>query len=959
MSREANRSLPHDYIESQIGASQFSYLHYDFSSWLFGEPRLPRFDIRPSIIIRSECELLAVSAPRFAVRASYADGSFLNLRRLAFLKATVGDWVAPEADAKSPRYSSRHDSGTPSQFLDDIMERPGSCIADSLLVPPRRLDGYHMLTCGLFKAYGEILNDATRRGVPYMRHIAFGGGMCAQAACFMSTCLLDEYANAVHGTAEITFLSQSHRPSEQRPPQSMSLLLSGMTFREIETYFEQVGLLGRQQARPPITHLFRPNTGTDDWTAISERLLATVIRSYVLSGMPVLVPVDLGLWRSGIQGDGVPSALHAATGDVYQKRSDNKPRNHVVVVVGAHRGDRARFVCNDPATYPFLEVNSRQLYAFREFETAPSNTSGSSVNGITYEASTLDEIPRLGIAKVVPVTPKDVSFPLWDLPPRGKSDLSSPAYGVLSCFAVGTKVLGNHRLGEIICSLNNPEDFGEFRLVRSAAATARGSLEAFHIDSESAIGILQSQFDRWPNWLWLQHVRLTGNSEAIIAWNACSTPFCMPQGKIDKNSITSRIAFAMQTGDGVSWTLAFESPPNSAGSRPSLDAKRETIQSVTNVPIPGLKTALISSFACDNSRSVLRKWPDGIQFAEWYMLAQPDIELLRRRNPTNGRTAMEFMGECWNNPQAVANVARYIAHRIEVRQAGIRVVAMATFLPTISMSEKDERAKVAQRAICFVQRVAQYLAKHFNQRPAVIEIVSGSCINGICPGRSNEFSHVPDRVRPNEHVFLASLMSDDQAVQNLVRNIELSYHLLSDAERDAVIPLAIELEPGPLFVCRNRESLIAICEELKRSQVSHCVGMNLDISHWRLSQSIMAGDLERSHPAVFERIVHGHISGQHPAGHFGDIGLREYGKAVDYVPWLDLLGRRATKDHGGVPFSGFVSLELEACHDSLDVSSVIEEVNSLIRHRSFNIPDGESNRGADCGADREADRGAD
>jgi sugar phosphate isomerase/epimerase len=90
------------------------------------------------------------------------------------------------------------------------------------------------------------------------------------------------------------------------------------------------------------------------------------------------------------------------------------------------------------------------------------------------------------------------------------------------------------------------------------------------------------------------------------------------------------------------------------------------------------------------------------------------------------------------------------------------------------------------------------------------------------------------------------------------------------------------------------------------------VGINLDIAHWQLA-GVDWREVEKN-PLVFKRIAHAHISGHHPLGHFGDLQLRTLNTPDDFLPWLQMLQRRASTATNvvGVPFSGFVSIECEA-----------------------------------------------
>ena len=85
-------------------------------------------------------------------------------------------------------------------------------MGDCVLPIPTRLKDFHVLREKLGKIYGEEYDIP---GTPYIRHIDLaGGGLCAQAVCFMATLLLHRYARGVYGLADITILAKKERPRE-------------------------------------------------------------------------------------------------------------------------------------------------------------------------------------------------------------------------------------------------------------------------------------------------------------------------------------------------------------------------------------------------------------------------------------------------------------------------------------------------------------------------------------------------------------------------------------------------------------------------------------------------------------------------------------------------------------------------------------------------------------------------
>ena len=186
----------------------------------------------------------------------------------------------------------------------------------------------------------------------------------------------------------------------------------------------------------------------------------------------------------------------------------------------------------------------------------------------------------------------------------------------------------------------------------------------------------------------------------------------------------------------------------------------------------------------------------------------------------------------------------------------------------------------------------------------IIELVAGSRVTGI---------------EKKSDGFHLAFTSDKDALDNCVTNLRAIVERCRHLE-DAVV-WAIELEPGPLFTVRDWATLKALCDKLANDPILNTnVGVNLDISHWRMGQSgsprkdaLTAAMVRDS--SVFRQIVHAHISGHDRKAHFGDLPLDIEHAEREYFPWLALLRHRAAFKDRNLPFSGYVSLELEACSD--------------------------------------------
>jgi hypothetical protein len=156
-----NEELDADYSCDLRGLRQ--HLEREFSKARFA----------PSIISRSEAELLGISTPRFSIRLTLTDGGFVNCRRLKVFSRNARIADANTVDVRGhPREGFvRLDDIKPAEYCTPgELLREQSCIADCLLAPPmeRRGSDYHYLTVTpeLFQAYGELV-PAVGAGNPW------------------------------------------------------------------------------------------------------------------------------------------------------------------------------------------------------------------------------------------------------------------------------------------------------------------------------------------------------------------------------------------------------------------------------------------------------------------------------------------------------------------------------------------------------------------------------------------------------------------------------------------------------------------------------------------------------------------------------------------------------------------------------------------------------------------------
>lgn len=331
-----------------------------------------RYSFRPSIILRSEAELLAVSSPRFAIRAYLTKHSFVNARRLKSLKRAIRtSYFAGKLCAQIVR-----DIGRSSGIADCLLELP-----DDL-----RDEGYHVLSVDLAREYGEPDGFSA---VPFVKHIRLGGGLCAQAACFMASCLLPE--TPVFGPAEITAkVSGLDGPADDE----RFVEIGGMTAQAIRRFFSD--------KVPGVSASLQYFSAEPAEWQENLSLLTSVFRGYLQSGSPIVYLASASrmysaAWRPGCldtnaiiktraKGDSPESFVNGDRSNLplspdpssLRKRRVDPSDAHAVLLVGWNP-TQPRFLLNDPGSYPFLPASVCQIVDIRQYKCDPVRPAGASL----------------------------------------------------------------------------------------------------------------------------------------------------------------------------------------------------------------------------------------------------------------------------------------------------------------------------------------------------------------------------------------------------------------------------------------------------------------------------------------------------------------------------------------------------------------------------------------------------
>ena len=478
-----------------------------FQQWLYGTQNEVSTRVAPSLIVRSEAELFGISSPRFAFRAYLTQESFVNIRRSEVLKGMIKTALASDREVQKRLEAS-------------FQVNSHRWIGDSLLAPPDRLSGYKFLMTRLNREFGEApIGEESNGLVPFVTHINVGGGLCAQAACYMALCLTQN--NKVRGIAEITFLASS----SQRP-----VLLHGLTTKlmtkffvssEVENSTAQLQWFVRSSDKKPSAdhqQLFQQST---------LEFIKQAITAYIENDIPLIAIVSLarmhgaeihgrkpskpimhlnGLTYNSDDHSYIPVGIdHPTDDELVSQIRDPEKDNHCVVIVGVSQNK----VCiNDPASFPFLEATFDQLIDARAY--------GQVANQVNQDQDDAGSQPPVNEPnpirdrqpfQFIAVTPKEVVVPLlnfsdevFKIIPETEAMYASGDFdqqGVLPT-AIDYQIASLVQL-ELLNGHTFMPNFGRFRLRQwdgSRLAGASGD-EGMNVDSSLLTGLELG-------WYWIQ-----------------------------------------------------------------------------------------------------------------------------------------------------------------------------------------------------------------------------------------------------------------------------------------------------------------------------------------------------------------------------------------------------------------------------------------------------------------------
>ena len=897
----------------------------------------------PSIIVRGECEILGRSYPRFAVRVTIPGIGFVNFRRKQCLLKSFSE----NKDDESAIFR-RAIYKIFSDFRNGPEENFRAYFADCLLVPPSTPDfqEYHFITADLWDAYGESelaksLNN--RSVVPFMHHIRLGGGMCAQAACFIVSLLYQQEIRGIYGIPEITEISQQHKSK------ATCLDFGGLHAVEVRDYFRHpfVGL-----------HAFierfdqEKEHGCLPHSSPAMKKIAFALRSYVLSGVPVILPVNIEILRH------LETSQSSRSGESESLENYDESRaNHCVVVSGVGKKDTSSFIITDPARLPFIRCTINDLCNASQithrdgiFSELLSLWHGNGIDDATYDSEAKD------VLHMIPVVPCPVKLPFLIniFTPSSINDLDALYVARIE-----------HSVSNVIRMIQNkgitaPLEDWKCRLInwseQSDLKTLEGSdhLACFTPGEKEKIKQYFASSNLSNNhWYWLLAVP-KDESTRLTSLYIIDAESSLP---LDLNDYPIFQLFDLYVKGALD--LSSDDPAQPYGTPDATD-EQQIVFTHTIDKKPDI--AILSSFHTNGFRGTIENWqsdwPKNCELYTFMNSTAADIQEHLRASgiidsDQRNLNATEFLAQCGEH-QCMATVTAIadVLHGWCVPKE-VKFVSFASFLPGLSHGSMSPQAITARKSLIFLATLCFQLQSQTDSHPiSKIELVSGSRMQTIG-------NHAPNPAAPPE--FIAKKMSQKTAHKNLIFNLVETLKAINNIKNNifphcSIPNLALEAEPGPLFSLSSLDSIFRFCRALDDRQQSgeqhtgllRFVGINLDVAHWLISENDNSFDCQSKlnklrtpkFKCVLDRICGAHISGTHRAGHFGDIAIEDITETshirngVDQLQeWIKFISERMNDKStgGGHPrFDGHLVLEIEAAKSTDSISSSLSVLQRFL-----------------------------
>ncbi len=896
----------------------------------------------PSIITRGECEMLGLSDPRFSYRVVMTTEDdwlgFVNLRRLR----RVADQVR-----KSGIVTDHHRA---------------SSIADSLLRLPARFsqDDWHIAAppCELVEHYGEDIPARAQSDapviVPYMKHLHIvGGGLCAQACCFMASLTAYRWIKQVVSLPEISFLA--------RYTGGTSLNLSGLNLQEIITFFQN----------PSIQ--LNASIQTDTWDCGAHLVdtdwddFLSAIKAYLNAGCPILVPVDVDRMsgrtteQCGVQAVNVYADNYD---NIWGMRFESKPteepanKRHMVMVLGYQRNG-SNLIFHDPLVGPFMKMHVSACF-----------------QNACYVVPRTEKIvwgEFLDNATIIPVTPPQVKLGLLNSSHSENLD-SDPqeSRGLIHIrHLFQHEIYFPHIVGE---RFNFEKDWKLSLCQLQDISSSAFSLIEKCTANRVVITSVQNHAKRLVDcgcppdrWIWLQI-----DGRFIFFWDA---EYDRQSRPVDSDGVEAILSVGQYVGATVEWKIFYRRDDGADNGLERFVIK-EQAETQADRDTDDVSAALITSYRGSLREAVTRKSTRRYDIDLYAFMRADSPEVLGQmsliRDFGFGAAMKQIGSDCYhffrNYPNyfpvrldrnrgfpfyinkipfepiiftsstVCSHLASHFSDEKFIDETASRIrglihdpdklVAVSTFFPEITSDNEILREQAANALICVIA-----IVKRLNQEPeTAIQVVEMVCGGRIGDRKLRRIQSSP-RLEFADDLFEfleASVLTKEDCwkrVSECLTAIE-SY-------AKGHVRIALELEPGPLFALSDWKDLEWFSENIIKSGMCEFVGLNCDFAHWAMA-GIAPETIRASLHSEFgpgKLILHSHAS-DFGKGHFGDLYPTAVHSRDFFYQWVQVIAE-AYRERGKPTqeWGNFISLELELTANAGFVHRAMAEMRRIgIKH---------------------------
>jgi len=331
--------------------------------------------------------------------------------------------------------------------------------------------------------------------------------------------------------------------------------------------------------------------------------------------------------------------------------------------------------------------------------------------------------------------------------------------------------------------------------------------------------------------------------------------------------------------------------------------------------IERISTSVITSCAqAPLSDALTQLGSIGISDVDIYCFSEPDLVLLREKGLASpiGNTGSSVASD---PEEILAWVKEQVNVAEDKTKVQFRVHALATNLPHISNpGKKGIDPKLRKGAI---RTLATLIGLAVRLDVKVVEIVCGRRFYSYGFEKDDGWQYHVRRVPWSDAL---KTLSD-----SLGKALAIAYREAGETLKD--VCLALEIEPGCVFLNSNLQNLLSILDTLSKDPQHSLwwhkhIGVNLDVGHM-----FMIGENPGSFDALqlsdgsslLSRVVHMHLS-DHSDTHFCDLPPGTFHSQREFLPWIELFLRRTSQAEAGAPScSGVVAVELEACQSRDEV----------------------------------------